>query len=90
MDEINYRNGKALLIDTSDLIALNSHIKSKTELELVEKLDPSRHLFDYILIITNLEPSSWPRWLRNRILETNRDIVPCFRVFLSKNSEETG
>ena len=90
MDEINYRNGKALLIDTSDLIALNSHIKSKTEIALVEKLDPSRHLFDYILIITSLEPSSWPRWLRNRILETNRDIVPCFRVFLSKNSEEPG
>jgi len=88
LDEINYRNGKALLIDTSDLIELNSLIKSKTEIDLVEKLDSARHLFDYILIITSLDPQSWPRWFRNRVLEMNREMVPCYRVFLSEEVDK--
>lgn len=87
MDEINYRNGKALLIDTSDLIVLNSRIKSEIELELTEKLDSAKHDYDYILLVTSLETSMFPKWLKHRMLEMNVEMVPCYRVFLSKENK---
>ena len=88
VDIINYRNGKALVIDTVDLLALNRRTIDPEQDKIWTMIETARHNTDYILIITNSKVASFPLKLRERFNSMDFDIVPCYRFMGEEKDEE--
>lgn len=87
MDVINYKGGKALLIDSNDLLAMDSRSRDailRTR-EIVKTIDTMRHEgIETLLIVTSFQLRRVPKILRHILLGENDgvsfNILNCYRV----------
>ena len=87
MDVINYKGGKALLIDSNDLLAMDSRSREMTlrTREIVKTIDTMRHEgIDTLLVITSYPLSRIPIILRQLLLGGNYGVsltvLSCYRT----------
>jgi len=85
MSVIDYREGKALLITSRDLIKINTIPSYAAAIKLMvdARTFGGKHL-ESILVLTSMNLSDMPKWLREHLDHE----IHCYRGFI-RNSEGT-
>jgi len=81
---IPYRGGKALLIDSFDIMQINP-TTHKDRLNLRKHIDLMKKEVDYILLLTSMKPRAIRPMFRD--LFNRQDITPCYRYITEKGQK---
>ena len=80
VDIINYRGGKALVIDSLDLARMNMYPGQEFTHTLRQLVEVARTKVDYIMVISSYDRAQLPMWLRRVTMGCVK--VNCYRQYL--------